>query len=107
MRYEITDSFRSDFKRLTASEQELFRFAVRVFNEAADRRVEDPSLSWPGKLRVRSVQGAPGVSEMTWSFTGPDGRAAWEWIAVGDVDAGRYVAVRWRRIGDHSIFRQP
>jgi hypothetical protein len=107
MRYEITDSFRADYRRLTTSERDLFRLAVRGFNDAADRRVDNPSSRWPARLRIRRVQGAPGVSEMTWSFSGPDGRATWEWITVVDRDGRRQVAVRWRRIGGHSIFREP
>jgi hypothetical protein len=41
---------------------------------------------------------APGLFEMTWSFSGPDGRATFEWI---DLDGEP--AVRWRRIGGHLI----
>jgi hypothetical protein len=46
------------------------------------------------------------VWEMTWSFSGPDGRATWEWVNV-DGEEGAQPAVRWRRIGDHRIFKAP
>jgi hypothetical protein len=86
----------------------MFRTAARAFNSAADRFMEtrDPS-SWPANLRVKQVVNAPGVFEMTWSFSGPDGRATWEWTSVVDSDGQTWPAVRWRRLGGHRIFRQP
>jgi hypothetical protein len=39
---------------------------------------------------------------MTWSFSGPDGRATFEWVLV-DGEPG----IRWRRIGGHAIFGSP
>ena len=62
----------------------------------------DPTAKWPASLRVRSVQRAPGIWEMTWSFSGPDGRATFEWIVI-DGEPG----IRWRRIGGHAIFGSP
>jgi hypothetical protein len=57
---------------------------------------------WPKNLRVKDVEGAPGVWEMTWSFSGPDGRATFEYVEIsGDL------AIRWRRIGGHDIFDSP
>jgi len=45
---------------------------------------------------------APGIWEMTWSFSGPDGRAT---FALINIDGE--VVLRWRRIGGHAIFRRP
>ena len=67
---------------------------------------KDPS-SWPGNLRVKAVVNAPGIFEMTWSFSGPDGRATWEWTTVIETDGRQWPAVRWRRLGTHRIFREP
>lgn len=53
-------------------------------------------------MRVKPVQRATGVWEMTWSMKRPDGRATWEWVQL-DGEA----AIRWRRIGDHSILGSP
>ena len=39
---------------------------------------------------------------MTWSFSGPDGRATFEYFDVDDE-----LAIRWRRIGGHAIFKTP
>jgi len=108
VRFERTELFKADYKRLSASNRELFRRAAREFNEACDQFVatNDPS-SWPARLRVKSVVNAPGVLEVTWSFSGPDGRATWEWVTVTDGEGIERPAVRWRRLGDHKIFRNP
>ena len=84
MRDVRTDSFKADDLRLSAAEKGLFRQAVRDCNRRCDEfvRTRDPSV-WPASLRVKAVQGAPGVWEMTWSFSGPDGRATGEWTEVG------------------------
>ncbi|HVA05521.1 MAG TPA: hypothetical protein VNG12_02150 [Acidimicrobiales bacterium] len=108
MRFERTDVFKADYRRLSKANQELFRQAARDFNDACDVFVatNDPS-SWPARLRVKPVVNAPGVFEMTWSFSGPDGRATWEWTTVTDQERSQRPAVRWRRLGDHKIFRNP
>ncbi len=108
MRFEIAASAKSDYARLTKKEQELFKEAVAIFNVAADRFVAtgDPSV-WPKKLRAKSVTHAPGILEMTWSFSGPDGRATWEWISLTDESGEGQPAVRWRRIGGHAILNNP
>ncbi len=52
-------------------------------------------------LRVKGVQGRPGVFEMTWA---PDGRATWQYgpqLLPGEPH------VIWRRIGTHDVFRRP
>lgn len=107
MKYVRTDSFKADYQRLSDDEKRLFRSAVLDFNRGCDEfvRTRDPS-AWPASLRVKTVRGAAGVWEMTWSFSGPDGRATWEWVV--DADGGiDQPAIRWRRIGDHRIFKAP
>jgi hypothetical protein len=108
VRFERTELFKADYTRLSASNRESFRQAAREFNDACDQfnGTKDPS-SWPARLRVKSVVNAPGVFEMTWSFSGPDGRATWEWSIVTDSPGIQHPAVRWRRLGDHKIFRNP
>lgn len=107
MRFQTTPAFESDFRGLSPDEKRLFREAVRKFNEACDRFVETSGAArWPASLRVKSVEGAPGVWEMTWSFSGPDGRATWEWSTVHE-EGRTYPAVLWRRVGTHEIFRDP
>lgn len=102
MKFELTDACRADRNRLSENERSLFDQALPVFVAACDRYAADSSTAWPAALRVKAIEGAPGVLEMTWSFTGPDGRATFEWIQIDGA-----LGVRWRRIGDHSIFKRP
>lgn len=102
MKYELTDAFEADWRRLSPTERALFRRAVADMNQAYAQRGQATLRRWPDHLRVKSVRGAPGVWEMTWSFAGPDGRATFEFI-----DVGGEPAIKWRRIGDHRIFEQP
>ena len=108
MRFERTEPFKADYRRLSENERVKFRSAARVFDAAADRFVDtrDPS-SWPANLRVKALSSAPGIFEMTWSFSGPDGRATWEWTTAMDAAGRRWPAVRWRRLGSHRIFEEP
>lgn len=102
MKYETTSSFDADYRRLTREERGHFREAVDDFVAAAERVASRSNARWPKTLRVRAVEGAPGIWEMTWSFAGPDGRATFEWIEIDGEPA-----IRWRRIGGHRIFRDP
>ena len=102
MKYQRTASFLADYRRLSDRERALFQEAVRQINAAYAARGDRPLPHWPASLRVRAVQGAAGIWEMTWSFSGPDGRATFEIITIEGEPA-----IRWRRIGDHRIFAQP
>ena len=102
MKFEVTGSFRGDWSRLSEREQHLVRDVLPSFNEACDRIAADPAGTVPTSLRVRDVENAPGILEMTWSFRGPDGRATFEWVTIDDTRG-----VRWRRIGGHAILRKP
>lgn len=88
---------------LSPTERAAFRKVVREdFIPACERRLLDPSAAWPAGLRIRAMVNARGISEMTWSFSGPDGRATFEWILI-DGQPG----IRWRRIGGHAVFGEP
>ncbi|MEK6719087.1 MAG: hypothetical protein AABZ33_00295 [Chloroflexota bacterium] len=103
MKFETTPAFDGDWGRLTEAERALFRAVVRgEFHPACERHRTQPTAPWPKKLRVKDVEGARGIWEMTWSFSGPDGRATFEWIVIENEPA-----IRWRRIGGHSIFGDP
>lgn len=100
MKFQITPAFEGDWARLSKAERATFQKVVEErFHPACERRRADPAAPWPTSLRVKDVEGAPSVWEMTWSFAGPDGRATFEWIEIKDEPG-----IRWRRIGGHAIF---
>jgi hypothetical protein len=100
--FQAEDRFYTDFHRLSRREQRLFMAAVCLSNEDYAGKGEEPLPHWPSSLRVNPVRGASGIFEMTWSFSGPDGRATFRLVEVEGEPA-----MRWRRIGGHDIFREP
>jgi len=102
VKFETTASFDGDFARLSESERKLFLDALKAFVPACDEYAKYPAFKWPKTLRVKDINGAPGIWEMTWSFSGPDGRATFEWIQIDGA-----LALRWRRVGSHGIFKKP
>lgn len=102
MKFETTPAFDSDYRGLAPQHAAAFRKIVREkFAPACEAYAKDPATPWPASLRVKSVRGATGVLEMTWSFASPDGRATFE---LRTVDGE--LRCRWRRIGDHDVFKR-
>ena len=94
--YQPLPRFQKDYAQLSVDERGRFRQALARFIED----LEGGRPFRPG-LRVRGVEGAPGVFEMTWA---PNGRATFHYgepIRVGEVH------VVWRRVGTHAIFADP
>ena len=90
-----TDRFRRNFAKLTAAQKAAFRaVAVKFVADLQAGRFR------PG-LRVKGVQGAEGVFEMTWA---DDGRATFEY---GSAVREGETHIVWRRIGTHDIFTRP
>ena len=103
MKFERTARFDADFAALPREHQEHFRSIVLAFHDAAEEYVASGGrATWPKRLRVRRMSSAPGIWELTWSFSGPDGRATFEFVTREDE-----VRVLWRRIGNHSIYADP
>lgn len=102
MKFELTASFLGDRERLDEAELEIIQARLPDFVAACERYAVDPSTKWPASLRVKAVENAPGVMEVTFKFTGPDIRATFEWTRIEG-----QLAVRWRRIGGHQIFSEP
>jgi hypothetical protein len=92
--YERTERFDRDWTGLTDDQRRRFRRAVVRF--VADL----PSGRFRAGLRVRGVEGAEGLFEMTWA---PNGRATFQYGS----DQGHGPHVIWRRIGTHDIFDRP
>lgn len=94
--YEWLARFRADFTGLTPAQQATFLVAVSAFVEDMNR-----DEGFRNGLRIKGVQGAAGVFELTWA---PDGRATFEYGT--EVVAGEQHVV-WRRVGTHAIFKRP
>jgi hypothetical protein len=94
--YASLARFGADFDRLSPAQQAAFLAAVAQFVE--DLR---DGGQFRNELRVKGVQGATGVFEMTWA---DDGRATFQY---GDEVREGEPHVIWRRVGTHEIFKQP
>ncbi|HEY3842086.1 MAG TPA: hypothetical protein VGL48_02440 [Acidimicrobiales bacterium] len=88
--------FGADFDALTAEQQAAFLAAVTQFVEDLRR-----GTKFRKGLRVKGVQGASGVFEMTWAA---DGRATFEF---GEAVVTGQPHVIWRRVGSHAVLRRP
>lgn len=103
MKFETTLAFDNDYRRLKVEHAAEFKKVVREkFIPACDAFAADPATPWPAALRIKAVRGAAGVLEMTWSFASPDGRATFELVTVDGE-----TRVRWRRVGNHDVFKNP
>ena len=97
--HEEADQFLRDWARLSPDEQRQFREAVKKFCQ--DLR-DLPRGQFRGGLRVKPMQDADGIFEMTWEIK--NGRATFEY---GEELTERDPHVIWRRIGGHAIFGGP
>ncbi|MFJ8098509.1 hypothetical protein [Streptomyces griseofuscus] len=97
--YETLPRFTTDLDRLTPEQRHRFRQTVVAF-------VEDLRTGrFRAGLRVKRVQRAPGVYELTWSMgAGPAGRAT---LQYGPEHRPGTPHVIWRRIGTHDILTGP
>jgi hypothetical protein len=102
VKFEAAESFSADFRRLRPEHQRAFRSLMPDFSAACDEYARTAGYVWPKFLRVSRLRGTADVWEMTWSFAGPDGRATFQFVRQGDD-----LACRWRRGGDHSVFKDP
>ena len=89
-------TFRKDFDSLSPAQQAEFLIAISHFVDD----IEGGSGFRKG-LRVKGIQGANGIFEMTWAN---NGRATFEYGPT--VNKGE-LHIIWRRIGTHSIFDRP
>jgi hypothetical protein len=93
--WSTTESFEQDFRKLTPAERARFRAAIRAFVADLKRR------KFRNGLRIKGIQGAEGIFEMTWA---KDGRATFQYGPELHADEPHVI---WRRCGTHAIFRKP
>lgn len=104
MKYRKLPTFDNDFRRLSERERETFRNFVREqFIPALKEFEKAPKrCSWPKGLRYEHLTATKGIYAVTWSFSGPDGRATFEYETIDGE-----VFLVWRRVGLHSIYKSP
>jgi hypothetical protein len=95
--FEITTRAAREYAKPPAAQRRQFQEARRALVAA----LRDGPSDLPPRLRVKRVQGHQGIWEMTWAA---GGRATFEY---GPEQLVGEAHVRWRRIGDHSIFAAP
>lgn len=93
--YGKTDRFKKDHAALSSEDKKRFKVAVAKF--VADLKAERPFRKG---LRVKGVQGADGIFELTWA---DNGRATFEY---GEEQIEGEPHVIWRRVGTHDVFGQ-
>jgi hypothetical protein len=95
--FERLARFDREFRRMPRELQRAFLAALPLFIDAL--RAKPPAF--PPSLRVKRVQGADGVWEMTFAS---DGRAT---FAYGDERIAGESHVIWRRVGTHDVLSEP
>lgn len=94
--YEMSQRFASDLVKLSPAQRQRFQRVV------LDEFVPDLQAGlFRSGLRIRGLQAARGVFELTWS---PNGRATWTY-GPERIRGARHVV--WRRIGTHAILCRP
>jgi hypothetical protein len=104
VKYVRLPQFNADYARLSSAERAKFKEMLHVFIPALKAYEADPAgyRAWPGSLRFEHLTSTKGVMAVTWSFSGPDGRATFHFKTVDDE-----IYLVWRRVGRHSIYRAP
>jgi hypothetical protein len=94
--YTRLPRFDKDYAGLNRNEKAAFREAVRKFVQDLQR-----GRGFRKGLRVKGVQGSPGIYELTWA---ENGRATFQY---GPHQRPGEPHVIWRRVGTHAIFTSP
>lgn len=103
MKYKRLPQFDADYARLSAEERKKFKDMLSVFIESCKKYEASPNnFHWPARLRFEHLAGTKRVCAITWSFSGPDGRATFHFETIED---DMYVV--WRRVGRHAIYSNP
>jgi hypothetical protein len=101
VKYRTAGAFDRDLAGLPAEHRALFLSVLRDhFLPAIAAGAFTGTPPWPKRLRVHQLAG--GVYSITWSFSGPDGRATFHLEREDDE-----TILVWRRIGTHDIYDRP
>lgn len=95
--HDETRAFLRDYESLAPERQDRFDGKREEFVEDLIAMEQGTRQGFRPGLRVKKVQGALGLFEMTWS---PDGRAIFS-MDEPVIEGKRHIV--WRRLGDHSI----
>ncbi len=95
--FERLPRFDREFRRLPRELQRAFLTMLPVFIAALRERPP----AFPPALRIKRVQGAVGIWEVTFA---PDGRATFEYSE--EIIASE-AHVIWRRVGGHDVLADP
>lgn len=102
MRYRTTAGFDRDLT-LPPEHRAMFLATPREqFLPAIAAGAFSGATGWPTRLRIHRLTDS-GVFSLSWNFSSPDGRATFHLDRTSDGDP----ILVWRRIGDHSVYRQP
>ena len=103
MKFQKLPIFTREYQKLSSEEREKLRETLHVFIEACKQFEKLPSnYTWPTSLRFEKLVGFADIYAITWSFKQPDGRATFQ-LKFDDGE----VWVIWRRVGRHSIYKNP
>ncbi|WP_017540020.1 hypothetical protein [Nocardiopsis halophila] len=103
MKFRTSSTFERQFLRLPEQHGAQFRRAVHEhFLPALKAGALTGDPPWPVRLRIHRLRRRE-IYTLTWSFSGPDGRATFHLEKDEDGDP----LLVWRRIGDHSIYKDP
>lgn len=99
MRYRTTAGFDSALAKLPQEHREPFTEAVRShLIPALAAGAHRGTAPWPTRLRIHKIGE---VYSLTWSFSGPDGRAL---FSISPDSSGEPV-LTWLAIGYHDIYQ--
>jgi len=104
MKYTRLPSFLADWRALSRNERTLIkRWLAEEFLPAVEAYEADPTgFIWPASIRFERLRNSGGICAVTWSFSGPDGRATFQ---IETINHEPHLI--WRRIGHHAIYKRP
>lgn len=91
-----------DLRDLGTEHRAMFKSALDDFIDDLTNIEEGKANDFRRSLRVKPMKGVDGIWEMTWE--GNDGRATFQ-HGPEQKPGKRHIV--WRRIGTHSIFKNP